>query len=116
MKENVTQCPLEQVFVLLSGRWKCLIIYWLGDGPMRFNALQRANPGLSQQMLSRDLKALEAAGVLSRSVAATVPPQVEYALTDAGRRLLPILEQLGSWQEDLLQARPHPQQDAQHAA
>ena len=69
------------------------------DGPMRFNAIQRANQGLSQRMLSRDLKDLEAAGVLSRMVTATVPPQVEYALTEAGQRLIPILKQLGDWWE-----------------
>lgn len=99
MKEKVSDCPLEGAFILLSGRWRNLILYCLIDGPMRFNAIQRANQGLSQRMLSRDLKALEAAGVLSRLVTATVPPQVEYALTDAGRRLIPILKQLGDWWE-----------------
>lgn len=100
MKANISDCPLEGAFILLSGRWKNLILYCLIDGPKRFNALQRANPGLSQQMLSRDLKELEAAGVVSRSVMPTVPPQVEYALTDAGERLIPILKALGDWWED----------------
>lgn len=100
MKESVSECPLEGAFILLSGRWRNLILYCLTDGPRRFNALQRANPGLSQQMLSRDLKDLEAAGVVSRSVTPTVPPQVEYALTDAGKRLIPILKELGDWWED----------------
>lgn len=100
MKESVSECPLEGAFILLSGRWRSLILYCLIDGPKRFNALQRANPGLSQQMLSRDLKDLEAAGVVSRSVTPTVPPQVEYALTDVGQRLMPILKELGDWWED----------------
>jgi DNA-binding HxlR family transcriptional regulator len=100
MKAKVSECPLEGAFILLSGRWRSLILYCLMDGPKRFNALQRANPGLSQQMLSRDLKDFEAAGVVSRSVTPTVPPQVEYALTDAGNRLIPILKELGDWWED----------------
>lgn len=100
MKETVSECPLEGAFILLSGRRRNLILYCLIDGPKRFSALQRANNGLSQQMLSRDLKDLEAAGVVSRSVTPTVPPQVEYALTDAGERLIPILKELGDWWED----------------
>lgn len=100
MKASVSECPLEGAFILLSGRWRSLILYCLIEGPKRFNALQRANPGLSQQMLSRDLKDFEAAGVVSRSVTPTVPPQVEYALTDAGKRLIPILKELGDWWED----------------
>lgn len=97
MKEPVSECPLEGAFNLLSGKWKNLILYCLTEGSMRFNAIQRANPGLSQQMLSRDLKDLEAAGVVSRRVTPTVPPQVEYALTDGGKRLIPILKDLGDW-------------------
>lgn len=97
MKETVTECPLEGAFVLLSGKWRSLILYCLMDGPKRFNALQRANPGISQQMLSRDLRDLESCGVVSRTVMATVPPQVEYALTDAGQKLMPILRDLGDW-------------------
>jgi DNA-binding HxlR family transcriptional regulator len=97
MKTEVSECPLEGALLLLSGRWRPLILYSLSEGPMRFNTLQRNNPGLSQQMLSRDLKELESAGVVSRTVNPTVPPQVEYALTDAGERLIPILKELGDW-------------------
>ena len=97
MKTEVSECPLEGALLLLSGRWRTLILYSLSTGPMRFNALQREYPGLSQQMLSRDLKELENAGVVSRTVNPTVPPQVEYALTDAGERLIPILKELGDW-------------------
>jgi len=97
MKTEVSECPLEAALLLLSGRWRTLILYSLSEGPMRFNNLQRNNPGLSQQMLSRDLKELESAGVVSRTVNPTVPPQVEYALTNAGERLIPILKELGDW-------------------
>ena len=97
MKTEVSECPLEGALLLLSGRWRTLILYSLSAGPMRFNALQRDIPGVSQQMLSRDLKELENAGVVSRTVNPTVPPQVEYALTNAGERLIPILKELGDW-------------------
>lgn len=91
--------------VLLSGRWRALILYYLSQGPMRFNALRRANAGISQQMLTRELRALEDAGVISRTVYAEVPPRVEYALTDAGLRLMPVIDALGDWWEET-QRRP----------
>jgi DNA-binding HxlR family transcriptional regulator len=74
-----------------------LILYWLGKGPMRFNELRRANAGISQQMLTRELRALEQAGVVARTVYAQVPPRVDYALTEAGERLMPHIDALGQW-------------------
>lgn len=85
--------------VLLSGRWRALILYYLNQGPMRFNELKRANQGISQQMLTRELRALEEAGVIGRTVHAEVPPRVEYWLTPAGRRLMPIIDDLAAWWE-----------------
>jgi DNA-binding HxlR family transcriptional regulator len=83
--------------VLLSGRWRALILYWLSKGPMRFNELRRANTGISQQMLTRELRALEQAGVITRTVFPQVPPRVDYALTKAGERLMPHIDALGEW-------------------
>jgi len=97
MRARISECPIEGAMVLLSGRWRALILYYLSQGPMRFNALRRANAGISQQMLTRELRALEEAGVIARTVYAEVPPRVEYALTDAGRRLMPVIDQLGAW-------------------
>lgn len=97
MLDRVSDCPIEGAMVLLSGRWRALILYYLSQGPMRFNALRRANAGISQQMLTRELRALEDAGVISRTVYAEVPPRVEYALTDAGLRLMPVIDALGDW-------------------
>ena len=97
MQDRVSDCPIEGAMVLLSGRWRALILYYLSQGPMRFNALRRANAGISQQMLTRELRALEDAGVVSRTVYAEVPPRVEYALTDAGLRLMPVIDSLGDW-------------------
>lgn len=99
MQQRVSDCPIEGAMVLLSGRWRALILYYLSQGPMRFNALRRANAGISQQMLTRELRALEDAGVISRTIYPEVPPRVEYALTDAGRRLMPVIDALGDWWE-----------------
>lgn len=83
--------------VLLSGRWRALIVYYLDKGPMRFNALQRALGPISQRMLTRDLRELEAAGVVRRTVYAEVPPRVEYELTAWGRSLEPVLLAMCEW-------------------
>ena len=97
MQDRVSECPIEGAMILLSGRWRALILYYLAQGPMRFNALRRANAGISQQMLTRELRALEDAGVISRTVYAEVPPRVEYALTPHGERLMPIISDLSAW-------------------
>lgn len=84
---------------LLSGRWRTLLIYYLIEGPKRFSDLQRDNPTISHRMLTLDLRELEAAGVVARTVYPTVPPRVEYALTKDGRRLVPLINALGDWWE-----------------
>jgi len=112
MKTVVSECPLEEALLLLNGRWRVLILYWLGRGPMRFNELKRANAGISHRMLALDLRHLEGMGVISRTTYPTVPPQVEYALTDAGRKLLPLLTAIGDWWQETRKA-PVP---AEHSA
>ena len=97
MRDRVSHCPIEGAMVLLSGRWRALILYYLSQGPMRFNELRRANAGISQQMLTRELRALEDAGVITRTVLLQVPPRVDYALRDAGQRLMPIIGSLSQW-------------------
>ena len=99
MQTRISDCPIDGATVLLSGRWRALILYYLNQGPMRFNELKRANEGISQQMLTRELRALEEAGVIGRTVHAEVPPRVEYWLTSAGRRLMPIIDDLADWWE-----------------
>lgn len=104
MQDRVSECPIEGAMVLLSGRWRALIIYYLSRGPMRFNQLRRANAGISHQMLSRDLRALEAAGVIARTAFPEVPPRVEYTLTAYGERLMPLIDALGDWWEAMPRA------------
>ena len=97
MQDRVSECPIEGAMILLSGRWRALILYYLAQGPMRFNALKRANAGISQQMLTRELRALEDAGVITRTAHAEVPPRVEYALSAHGERLMPVIDALSAW-------------------
>jgi DNA-binding HxlR family transcriptional regulator len=97
MKTPISNCPINGAMTLLSGRWRTLILYYLSKGPMRFNELKRANRGISHQMLARELRALEDGGVIVRTDLGGVPPRVEYALTAAGERLMPLIDALGDW-------------------
>lgn len=84
----------------VGDKWSMLIIIVLIDGPCRFNALKRRIDGISQQMLTRVLKALERDGLISRTTYPTNPPQVEYALTELGRSLSDPVLYLGDWVRD----------------
>jgi len=90
-------CPAELALRVMQGRWKVLILRELAEGVRRFSALQRSLPGVSQKVLTSQLRELEADGVVERTVHPEVPPRVEYALTARGRALLPILDGLHAW-------------------
>ncbi len=103
MKESITTCPIEEAMRMLGGRWRLLIVHFLLSGPKRFNQLRREIPGISQRMLTLDLRALEEANLISRSVFPTVPVTVEYALTEEGKQLIPVCEVMwnfGKWLKD----------------
>jgi DNA-binding HxlR family transcriptional regulator len=99
MKRVVSNCPIEEVMRLLSGRWPTLLLYYLKDGVKRFSDLQRDNPTISHRMLTLELRKLEDAGVVVRRAYAGYPLRVDYALSDEGRKLLPIIDALGNWWE-----------------
>jgi DNA-binding HxlR family transcriptional regulator len=82
---------------VLSGKWTILIIWQLIRRTTRFNELRRAIPGITQHMLTMHLRALEANGIVTRTIYAEVPPRVEYALTAHGRSLEPVMRALASW-------------------
>jgi DNA-binding HxlR family transcriptional regulator len=92
MKQSVTGCSVEESMRLLGGRWRLLMVSYLLDGPKRFNDLRRDLPGISQRMLTLDLRALEDAGLIQRTVFPEVPVRVEYQLTEDGDRLRPIID------------------------
>jgi DNA-binding HxlR family transcriptional regulator len=101
MKTAVSGCPIEDAMRLLSGRWRTLLVYYLIDGKKRFAQLRRDNPKISHRILTHELRALESAGVITRTVVPGKIAHVEYELTEGGRKLVPLINALGDWYEDL---------------
>lgn len=101
IKEMVFQdCPVRNVLARICDKWLLLVIYMLnthGEEPLRFNALRKLIPDISQKMLTSTLKTLEADGYVNRKVYAEVPPRVEYSLTPRAESLIPILDSLIGW-------------------
>ena len=97
--ERLPPCPVETTLTLISNRWRVLILRDLMDGPRRFTQLKTSVSGISQKVLTQNLRAMEADGLLTRTVFPEVPPHVEYDLTDLGRSLRPILDSLEDWGE-----------------
>ncbi|MFJ1797954.1 MULTISPECIES: winged helix-turn-helix transcriptional regulator [unclassified Streptomyces] len=96
-KENPEYCAVESAMEVLGGRWKLAILKTLVPGTLRFGEIRRALPAITQRMLTRQLRELEADGLVTRTVYREVPPRVEYTLTDAGQRLDAIMDQLDTW-------------------
>lgn len=91
-------CAVELALNVIGGKWKPLAIYRLGtQGTLRFGELRRQLPGASQKMLTQQLRELEADGLVLRTAHASVPPRVEYSLTERGRSVMPILGMLCQW-------------------
>jgi DNA-binding HxlR family transcriptional regulator len=90
-------CALDVTMAFIGGKWKSIVLWYLRKDTRRFSELNRLIPGITEKMLSLQLRELEKDGLLVRTVYAEVPPRVEYALSDEGRTLLPLLEELASW-------------------
>jgi len=93
------ECPIEVALEIVGGKWKLVILEHLTGGVRRFGELRRTMPAITARMLTRQLRELEADGLVLRTVYTQVPPKVEYSLTDIGRSLKPLLEQLRTWGE-----------------
>ncbi len=92
-----TGCDVEATLSVIGGRWKPILVCHLLSGRKRFGELKRLTPNATERMITLQLRELEADGVISRHVFAEVPPRVEYAITDFGRSLEPVLESMQSW-------------------
>lgn len=90
-------CSVETTLHIIGGRWKVLILRELLDGVKRFNELHRALHGITQKMLTQQLREMERDGIVHREVYLQVPPKVEYSLTAIGQTLRPILEVMHDW-------------------
>ena len=94
-------CPIERAVGVLDGKWTLLILRELFGGVRRFGELNAALPGVSPKTLTERLRALEARGVVARTIYPEISPRVEYALTERGRRAWPVVEALRDWGETL---------------
>ena len=91
------RCAMVLTIDLVGGKWKSMILWIISGRTVRFNALRRELHGITQKMLTQQLRELETDGLLNRKVYAEVPPKVEYTLTEQAKKLLPVLEQLCEW-------------------
>lgn len=109
MMDNVSSLrptlPVESALRVVGGKWKVLIIWHLKDGVRRYGALRRLIPNVTEKVLIRQLRELENDGIITRTIYATVPPSVDYALSEYGEGLLPVLGVLCKWGH-LHQMRP----------
>lgn len=95
--DMIPDCPVDRTLKLLSGKWRLMVLFRLDGAPMRFNALQRSLPPITQRVLTATLRGLEDDGLIWRKVHQTVPPHVDYGLTEAGRALAPVFGVLAEW-------------------
>ena len=97
MTKPLPCCPVETTLLLIGDKWKVMILRDLRTGTKRFGALRRSIPAISQKMLTQQLRAMEADGLVHREVYAEVPPRVEYSLTETGESLRPVLDAMNVW-------------------
>lgn len=98
-KQELPECPVATTVQLIGNKWKLLIIRNLLAGPQRFTELKRGINGISQKVLTDNLRAMESDGIVSREIFAEIPPKVIYSLTDIGRSLLPVIDAMADWGE-----------------
>lgn len=96
-KEELPECPVATTVALIGSKWKLLIIRNLLERPWRFNELKKDLEGISQKVLTDSLRSMEEDGIITRTVYPEVPPHVEYALSDLGKTLKPILDSMVEW-------------------
>ena len=94
------ECPIMATMAMISDKWKVLIICKLKKGTLRFNELRRELKGVTQRVLTHQLRELEADGLVNRTIFAEVPPRVEYKLTPLGTTLIPVLDHLEKWAQE----------------
>ena len=95
--KNHFGCPVQATSNVISGKWKVLIVWHLSFGSRRFAEIRDLLPGVSEKVLTAQLRELERDGVIRRLVTETVPPRVDYMLSDAGSELIPVMEAMCGW-------------------
>ena len=102
MKVSEKTCSIREVLEIIGGKWAMPMIYILSKGKMRFKELERSVEGINTRMLVKELKNMEANGIVTREVFATVPPTVEYTLTEKGQKLVPSIVSLHNWGQEFV--------------
>ena len=97
MERELPACPVETTLLMISDKWKVLILRDLLNGTMRFSELRRSIGNVSQKVLTANLRQMERDGLVHREVYPEVPPRVEYSLTEVGESLRPIIEAMKTW-------------------
>lgn len=97
------KCPFFTTQRLIQGKWAILIMHYLGDGPVRFNELQRRMPKMTHATLSNQLKKLVEEGLVKRTVHSDMPPIVDYSLTEIGRKFKPVLESIRTFGSEYIE-------------
>ena len=100
LENDPKQCPVARCMEVFGGKWTLLLLFRIAKGTNRFGALQRGIPSISKQMLTAELRELEANGLLDRKVFAEIPPRVEYTISPKGETLFPIINAMREWGEN----------------
>ena len=95
--ESLESCPVAEVQKIIRGKWTMVIVYFLSKGTLRFGELSRMMPWVTQANLTKELRMLEAYGLVHREVYKEVPPKVEYSLTEIGKSFIRVLEAVEEW-------------------
>lgn len=103
--KKAVACPVETTLAIIGGQWKVMVLHFLLEGTLRFGDLSRLLHGISARTLTKQLRELEADGVIDRKVFPQIPPKVEYSLTPLGRRLKPVLLSMQQWGEEVEKVR-----------
>jgi len=96
-RNPISDCPLTAAQAAIGGKWKLIIIYWLAESPKHFAAIRRAMPGISQKVLTQQLRELMSDEIVKRRSTGGPPTPVHYSLTNYGRSLLPLVENIRLW-------------------
>ena len=105
-KDELPECPVATTVSIIGSKWKLLIIRNLLSRPWRFNELKKDLEGISQKVLTDSLRAMEDDGIITRTVYPEVPPRVEYALSELGESMRPILDAMYNWGEEYKKSSP----------
>jgi DNA-binding HxlR family transcriptional regulator len=97
MKGKIYHCAMDVTMDFIGGKWKTVILWYLRNGNKRFSELKRHIPAITEKMLTLQLRELEKKGIVKRKIYPEVPPRVEYFLTEEGKTMIPMLQEIAAW-------------------